>query len=58
MTIRNISWLIGWVLLSFLAGAIGSQYTPGSWYAAPVWTMLYLMMGVAAWLACRRGGAG
>lgn len=70
MTIRNISGLIGWVLISFAAGAIGSQYTPGSWYAAlakpvwtppgavfaPVWTMLYLMMGVAAWLVWRRRG--
>jgi translocator protein len=57
-----------WLLLPLLAGAFGSQFQPGAWYAAldkpswnppswvfgPVWTVLYIMMGVAAWLVWDR----
>jgi translocator protein len=56
--------LAGWVALSLMAGVIGSQFEPGAWYAqldkpswnppssvfGPVWTVLYVLMGVAAWL--------
>jgi len=69
-TARSTLGLMGWVLLSFAAGWIGSRYMPGEWYAAlakpawnppaavfaPVWTVLYVLMGVAAWLAWRRAG--
>jgi tryptophan-rich sensory protein len=62
--------LTGWVLLSFSAGLFGSQFRPGEWYAAlskpawtppgwifaPVWTTLYLLMGIAAWRVWREGG--
>lgn len=48
---------------------MGAQFTPGTWYAglakpawtppgwvfAPVWTMLYLLMAVAAWLVTLNG---
>lgn len=58
-----------WVVLCFSAGAIGSQFRPGDWYGslakpawqpppwifAPVWTTLYLMMAVAAWLVTIHG---
>jgi translocator protein len=60
--------LLLWLLLPLLAGAFGSQFQPGAWYAAldkpswnppswvfgPVWTVLYIMMGVAAWLVWDR----
>jgi tryptophan-rich sensory protein len=63
---------VGWLALSFAAGGIGSRYMPGEWYAslakptwtppnwifAPAWTVLYLLMGVAAWRVWRRAGFG
>ena len=66
----SLAGLAGWVLLSFSAGVFGSRFPPGEWYAAlskpswnppgwifaPVWTTLYLMMGIAAWQVWRRGG--
>jgi benzodiazapine receptor len=69
-TARSALGLVGWLAASFAAGWIGSRYMPGAWYAsltkpawnppstvfAPVWTVLYLLMGVAAWLVWRRAG--
>ncbi len=67
---RNILGLVGWLVASFAAGWIGSRFMPGAWYEAlakpswtppgtvfaPVWTLLYALMGVAAWLVWRRAG--
>lgn len=32
------------------------SWTPPSWLFGPVWTALYLMMAVAAWLVWKQGG--
>lgn len=67
---REIVGLVGWVALSFLAGWFGSRFPASEWYAkleqpawappawlfGPVWSLLYLMMGVAAWLVWRERG--
>jgi tryptophan-rich sensory protein len=59
-----------WILLAMSAGAVGSRFMPGAWYAdlakpswnppawvfAPVWTTLYVLMGIAAWLVWRKVG--
>ena len=67
---KTIFGLFGWLLLCFAASAMGALFMPGEWYAAlnkpawnppgwifgPVWTVLYAMMAVAAWLVWQRGG--
>ena len=62
--------LIFWIGISLTAGWIGSRFLPGEWYAssvkpswnppsfvfAPVWSVLYVLIGLAAWLVWRRSG--
>ena len=67
---KTVPGLIGWLLLCFAAASLGAVFMPGEWYAGlqkpawnppgwifgPVWSALYAMMAVAAWLVWQRGG--
>ena len=64
--------LIGWLVLSYAASAVGAiasiqaqsfygQLVQPAWAPppavfGPVWTLLYAMMAIAAWLVWRNGG--
>ena len=68
---RHPVWaLIGWLVLCYSASATAVFVSTDGWYAAlakpawnppawifgPVWTVLYAMMAVAAWMVWCRGG--
>ena len=69
---KQIIAFVVWLLIAFSAAAIGAaasvnagsfymqltlpSWAPPSWLFGPVWTVLYTMMGIAAWLVWRIDG--
>lgn len=43
-------------LMAWYEGLSKPNWTPPNWLFAPIWTILYMAMGVAAWLVWRRSG--
>ena len=70
--IKQIIGLVAWLAVSFIAAAIGRaasiqagpfysqlvrpEWAPPPGLFGPVWTVLYALMGIAAWLIWRVGG--
>mgnify|MGYP001826566382 CR=1 FL=1 len=71
-TKHQLLGLIGWLLVSFAVSAIGAiasiearsfyaellqpAWAPPGWLFGPVWTLLFALMAIAAWLVWRSGG--
>jgi len=71
-TTKQALGLFGWLLLVFAAAAIGGLasaragtfyaelvrpgWAPPGWLFGPVWSVLYALMGVSAWLVWRAQG--
>ena len=69
-SVQSTLGAVGWLVLCFATAGIGAMFPPGQWYEGlmkpawnppnwifgPVWTVLYAMMAIAAWLVWKRHG--
>lgn len=69
---RQVLGFLGWMVVTFAAAAVGSMasvnagsfyadlvrpdWAPPAWVFGPAWTLLYVLMGIAAWLVWRARG--
>jgi tryptophan-rich sensory protein len=69
---QQILGLVGWLVITFAAAGLGGfasasaptfyaalvrpAWAPPAWLFGPVWSVLYLLMGIAAWLVWRQAG--
>ena len=69
---KQIAGLIGWLVVTFVAAALGAVasanagafyqhlnrpgWAPPAWLFGPVWSVLYVLIGIAAWLVWRERG--
>lgn len=69
---KQLLGLLGWLILTFAAAALGAiasvnagafyqqlvrpAWAPPGWLFGPVWSVLYLLIGIAAWLVWRERG--
>jgi tryptophan-rich sensory protein len=69
---QQFTGLIGWFIVSFAVSAVGAiasiearsfyagleqpDWAPPGWLFGPVWTLLFALMAIAAWLVWRNGG--
>lgn len=70
--LRQMFGFLGWIVVAFAASAVGGlgstdsagfyqqlirpAWAPPGWIFAPVWTIFYFILGVAAWLVWRERG--
>lgn len=71
--LSQFAGLLGWLLVAFAAAAVGAiasvdaaafysqlskpPWAPPGWLFGPVWSVLYSLMGVSAWLVWRSPGS-
>ena len=49
-------WFTSQGLTEWYDGLVKPVFNPPSWVFAPVWTILYILMGIAAWLVWKEAG--
>lgn len=67
---RNVVAFLFFLAAAYAPALVGAEFVPGQWYAslakpewnppdwvfAPVWTVLYLLIGISGWLVWRAVG--